>query len=518
LFLTSDGDVRNKLGVNGCAFVALRRRVKLRQLRVVLLALLAVLVAQAQYSPVSIEQIESLIRSRQYDEAVRLTDAALHARPSDFRIWTLQGVALSAKDNRAAALKAFQKALSFSPDYLPALRGEVDLFYQTQDDRAIPVLEQLLRTAPDDETAHEMLAVLEAKKRKCQEAVRHFLRSTGSIARHPGSLELYGYCLQQTKQPEKAIPIFEQLAKLLPEQDYPKYDLAVLQVETNQNKAALQTLEPLLNAAQPDPDVLSLASQAYEATEDTPKAAAVLRRAIVSNPTNPDYYTAFSLICLDHLSYQVGIDMISFGIQQIPRNSSLYVSRGMLYSQLGDYEKAEADFNAAESMDSAQSLSSYAKDLMELEKNHLNLDVTTVRAQLKVHPKSASHHFLLAKLLEKDAAAGDVSARNEAISAALAAVKLRPDFVQARDVLASLYLAARQFGLAKQQSELALKQDPYDEPAIYHLISALRHSASPADRQRLNALAKLLAEAQQHHRQQDLIRKGYKLLGEQPVQ
>lgn len=509
--LTSAGNVSSTLG--GTIFTpAFRPRV----LRVVLLLLLAIFVAQAQQSPIA--QIESLIRAKQYDQALRASDRALHDRPGDFRIWTLQGVVLSSKGNRADALKAFQKALNFSSNYLPALRGKVELLYQTQDYRAIPALEQLLKTAPGDETAHEMLAVLDAKKGKCQKALKHFLPSTNSIARHPGSLELYGYCLQQTKQPQKAIIAFEQLAALLPEQDYPKYNVAVLQVETGQNKAALKTLEPLLNAAHPDPDVLSLASQAYEAADETPKAAEVLRQAIVSNPSNPNYYTAFSLICLDHLSYQVGIDMLNFGIQQIPRNSSLYVSRGMLYSQLGDYEKAEADFNAAESLDSAQSLSSYAMDLMELEKNHLALDVTKVRAQLKVHPKSASHHFLLAKLLEKDAAAGDVPARNEAIGAALAAVKLKPDFVQARDVLASLYIGAGQFALAKQQSELALKQDPYDEPAIYHLISALRHSTSPADRQRLSTLAKLLAEGQQHHRQQDLIRKGYKLLEAPPTE
>lgn len=481
-------------------------------LQIVLLPFLTFLLAQAQQRQISIGDIESLIRSKQYEEALRLSDAALHEHPSDVRVLTLQAIALSSKGDRADALKAFRKALAISPSYLPALKGEIELLYSGEDYRAVPALEQLLTLDPHDETAHEMLAVMEAKKEKCREAVSHFLSSANAMARHPGSLELYGYCLQQTKQAEKAIPVFEKLAALLPDQNYPKYDIAVLQVQTNQNEAALRTLEPLLSAAQPDPDALSLASQAYEAIDDTPKAASVLRQAIEANPTNASYYTAFSLICLDHLSFQVGINMLNFGLQQIPNNSSLYVSRGMLYAQLGDYDKAEADFKEAETLDSAQSLSSYAMDLMELEKNHLELDPVKVREQLKIHPKSASHHFLLAKLLEKDAAAGDEQARKEAISAALAAVKLKPDFVQARDVLASLYISAGQFGLAKQQSELSLKQDPYDEPAIYHLISALRHSTNAADRERLKTLAKSLAEAQQKHRQQDLVRKGYKLL------
>ena len=42
-----------------------------------------------------IGQIESLIRSQKYAEALRGTNLALQERPSDFRIWTLQGIALS---------------------------------------------------------------------------------------------------------------------------------------------------------------------------------------------------------------------------------------------------------------------------------------------------------------------------------------------------------------------------------------------------------------------------------------
>ena len=90
-------------------------RFRLRPLRILLFPLLAILAALGQQqSAVSIEQIESLIRSKDYDEALRATNAALKGRTDDFRIWTLRAIALSSKGNNPDAVKAFQKALNFS--------------------------------------------------------------------------------------------------------------------------------------------------------------------------------------------------------------------------------------------------------------------------------------------------------------------------------------------------------------------------------------------------------------------
>jgi len=58
-------------------------------------------------------------------------------------------------------------------------------------------------------------------------------------------------------------------------------------------------------------------------------------------------------------------------------------------------------------------MSSYALDLSELEQKHPDIALTKVRSQLKTHPNSAEHHFLLAKLLEEDAAASPGAARSE---------------------------------------------------------------------------------------------------------
>lgn len=490
---------------------------------VMLLLLGTSFVALGQQTKASIESIESLIRSQEYDQALEMSKLALHQTPNDFRLWTLQGIILSIKGGNHDAIDAFQKALSLSPNYPAALKGEVQLLYQARDERAIPLLEKILKADPKDETAHEMLANLEEKEGNCQVAIDHFLLSTEAIRTHPGSLEAYGNCLAQTKQPQKAIPIFEQLAALLPGSTYPKYDLAVLLAEAKQNDAALKILEPLLTPDQADPDILSLASQAYEAVGDTPKAAPLLRQAIVLNPANADYYVAFAALCLDHDSFEIGIDMMNAGLLRISNDPSLYISRGLLYAQIADYDKAEADFNAAERLDSGQSLSVYTKDIVKIQRDMSDkthpekaLSLSDIRTQLKDHPDSAFLHFLLAKLLADEKTGTQSAVSGEAMKSALLAVKLKPDFVQARNLLASMYMSSGQYGVAIEQCRHVLEYAPTDRSALYHLIIALRHSGQSGQRDEIQALVKRLSDLQQISLQQETARKRFKLLEQQP--
>lgn len=464
-------------------------------------------IAQQTVSPVT--SIESLIRAKQYDHALQLTKSQLSTKPNDVRLWTLEGIVFSLKGMRTDALRAFDKALRLSPDYMPALKGEVQLLYEPGDKRAIPLLKQILKADPRDLTAQEMLAMLQKKEGDCGAANEHFAASAGQMGTHPGTLEAYGYCLVETKEYDKAIAIFEELAALLPDRAYPKYDLAVVLVTTSQNEAALKVLTPLLTDDQKDPDVLSLASQAYEATGNTPKAVSLLRQAIVLSPTTASYYVTFAEICLTHDSFQVGIDMINAGLQRIPDASPLYISRGILYAQLAQYDKAEADFKQVEQLDSAQSISAYAGDLTDVLKNNPDKALGKVRTQLQAHPQDPLLNYLLAQLLMNQAPAVGSDGFKEAMKSALLAVKLKPDHVGSRDLLASMYMRTGQYDLAIEQCKIALKYSPTDETATYHLIISMRHTGHTDD---LKPLVKRLAELHQESLQHETERKRYRLV------
>jgi len=474
-------------------------------------ALLATPGARTQGAKVSISSIESMIRSQQYDQALSTLKVALGYSPDDFKLLTLQAICFAMQGNDSAALAAFNHAIRISPDYSPALKGEIQILYKTGDKRAISLLERMLKSDPDDVTGHEMLATLEERAGACPAAVSQFILSKNAIADHPASLEAYGYCLFRLGRTADAISVFRQLIPLVPGQAYPSYDLAVLLVTSHDNEEAVKVLEPLITPNQTDPDILSLASQAYEATGNTPKAVALQRQAIVLNPTDPSNYVLFAILCMTHDSFQVGIDMLDAGIKHVANNSSLYLSRGVLYAQLGDYDKAETDFKIAEQLGSTQSIGAYAGDLTVLQRNDPNTALARVREQLKVHPDNPLFRLLLSQLIMNKAPDPQSPEFKEAMRDALAAARTKPDFVEAHNELASMYMNLKDYDRAIKECRIALRYDPSNETAMYHLIISMRHSGHQDD---LQPLVERLSDLHKESLRHETDRKRYRLVEE----
>ncbi len=291
--------------------------------------------------------IGSALRARDYDHALQLIRSQLRESPKDAKLWTLEGIALSGLGNNREALVAYNHALSISPDYLAALEGAAELEYKEGSNRAIPLLNRILKLQPDNSTSHAMLAVLAYKQHDCPTVVQHFRASGDLISSQPVALAQYGSCLMNLQRAHDAVPVFQQILGLTPDDPHSRYNLAVAQVAAHLNKEAIATLQPLIEDKDPDPDALDLASSAYEDSEDTPHAVSLLRQAIVSNPKNAKYYLDFAALSFKHSSFQVGIDMIDIGIKELPSVAALYVARGVLYIQLEQFEKGEADFATA---------------------------------------------------------------------------------------------------------------------------------------------------------------------------
>jgi len=119
--------------------------------------------------------------------------------------------------------------------------------------------------------------------------------------------------------------------------------LASIQIMARQPQDALVTLRPLLDNKEAKANILQLASTAYEDTGDTPNAVSTLRQALLLEPKNTSLYLDFANICFAHESFQVGIDVITEGLILQKDADDLYVARGVLYVQLAQYDKAEAD-------------------------------------------------------------------------------------------------------------------------------------------------------------------------------
>ncbi|MGA2181671.1 MAG: tetratricopeptide repeat protein [Bryobacteraceae bacterium] len=467
---------------------------------------------QAATDPAS--GIAQAIRAHQYEQAVKLARAALERSPNDVRIITMEAIALSAQGHDADALAAYNRALRLAPDYLAALEGAAQIEYKAGSNGAIPLLDRLLKLQPNDPTAHAMRAVMAWNQHDCETAARHFALAGDTISAQPSALREYAACLARLQRPAEAIPILRQLATLEPGDRQVRYRLAAAQFMAASYADAIDTLGPLMEGKDADPDSLDLASAAWEAMGNTPRAVAALRQAIVLAPANTRFYVDFASLCLTHKSFDAGMAMIDAGLNRVPKAAELYVARGVLNVQLAKYDEADADFATAERLDPRQAYSSLARGLSQVQQNDFDKALATVREQLKTRQKDEFLYYLLAEILSSQGAQVGSPEFQEAMQAASRAVELKPDFALARDVLSRLYLESGQTERAIEQCRLALRDNPLDATALYRLMRALQKSDKASAAAQIPALLTRFNEVRQQLSKQEDEEARYKLLVE----
>jgi tetratricopeptide (TPR) repeat protein len=352
-----------------------------------------------------------------------------------------------------------------------------------------------------------MLAVLEYQRGDCATAAGHFEKAGTLLDSQLDALHAYTTRLVRLKQPDRAAKVFQRALALNPDDRRERRLLASVQLMAHQPQDALATLEPLLHGA--DAETLELAATAYEAVKDTPQAVSTLRQAILLDPENVNLYLDFANLCYAHDSSQVGVNVVSDGIALQPKAAPLYFARGVLFIQLAEYEKGQADFERAYELDPSQSLSSAAQGLAAAQENDLDRALAKVQASLARKPKDAIMLYLQADIIAQKGAEPGTPEFQTAMRSARQAVALEPNLGAARGVLATLYLQTGQYKEAIEECRKALLSDPKDRTAVYHLIQALRKTGRNAE---IPDLLKRLALLRQQAAKETSQRYQYKLV------
>jgi tetratricopeptide (TPR) repeat protein len=453
--------------------------------------------------------IAAALQSKQFDMALELLRPALMRSPNDSQLWTMQGTAFAGEGHAKEALASFRSALKISPDYLPALEDAAQIEYERGSPAAIPLIEHVLRLRPADATSHAMLAVLEYQQGNCGAAAPHFEKAGQLFDSQPSALHAYAVCLGKLKRYDQAAKVFERTVALNPDDEKERHLLAAIQLMANQPTDALATLGPLLQAANPDVGTLELASTAYEATKDTARAVSTLQQAILLDPRNVSLYQDFASISFTHGSYQVGIDVINDGLLLQPEAAPLYFARGILYVQLSQYDKGEADFEKAYELDPNQSITAAAQGIAAEQENDFDRALAKVQASLARKPDDAFMLYLQADILAAKHPGPDTPAFQLAMRSARKAVALQPTLAVARGVLGKLDLEAGRDQDAVEQCRKSLEIDPTDQTVLYHLIQALRKTGHEGE---IPDLLKRLAQLREQALKKDKDRYRYKLV------
>ena len=460
-------------------------------------------------------EIASALQNKEFQRALDLVHTALQSSSGNSQLWAMQGEAYAGQGRTKDALASFQSALKISPDYLPALRGAIQIEYDAADPVAIPLLKHMLRLRPADAVSHGMLAVLEYQQGNCGAAALHFEKAGALFDSKASALHAYAICEVRLKEPEKAAKVFQRALALNPDDQRERRLLASVQLLAHQPQDALATLEPLLQSNPQghgaEAENLELAATAYEENKDTPHAVSTIRQAILLDQQNVNLYLDFASLSYSHDSYQVGIDVVSDGIGLQPKAAALYFARGVLYIQLAEYEKGEADFQKAYELDPTQSLSSAAQGLAAAQQNNLDSALSKIQSSLARKPNDAFMLYLQADILSEKGPEPGTPEFETALRSARRAVALQPALGAAQGVLAKLYLQSGKYQEAAEECRKALASNPQDQASLYHLIQALRKTGNTSE---IPELLKRLALLRKQAAREQSQRYQYKLVEE----
>jgi tetratricopeptide (TPR) repeat protein len=208
-------------------------------------------------------------------------------------------------------------------------------------------------------------------------------------------------------------------------------------------------------------------------------------------------YVDFANIALTHQSFQAGIEMMNSGLQLQPAAAPLYLARGVLYVQIGDFDRAEADFEEGERLDPKHSAAGIAQGLIAEERYHDDPDkaLKVVRSKLARTPNDAFLLYLESAIIQQKAPTAGSPEFLHGMDSARKAVTLQPSLSSAHAAIA--------------ECRAALEHNPQDQTALYRLIVALRKTDRKAE---IPDLLKRLAAARLEATKQEAENNRYKLV------
>ncbi len=396
---------------------------------------------------------------------------------ADPRPLTLKGVALAQLGQTEQALAAYQSALALSPDYLPALQGAAELEMRLGRTQAEARLERIVRLQPQNSTAHAMLGLLAYRAQDCQLALEHFVRGEDVVRGDPEALRHRAECHFMLGHYDRAAEDFRHLVAGRQPAAAMRYNLGLALFEAGRPDEAVRELLVAVTAADPpDIDTLSLLAEAQHAALDPPGALATLQRAIRNHPRSERLYLQLAELCIEHGAYELGVEIVEIGDNNIPGSHRILTMRGILLAELGRYAEAETAFEAAVAADKDTQSAAVGLSLTLQKTGRMDESLEILRDRVSASPDDAVAQFFYAQALIKLGVEPGSDDFQEALQGLLLAAERLPGEASPRVELGKLYSSANQTERAIAVLEEAAELAPGDRQVTYNLMLALRRN------------------------------------------
>lgn len=371
------------------------------------------------------DSLPEALQSKRYQDALAFTEALLARQPNDPKTLTAHGMALEGLGRVQESIDAFEKALKFAPQFVPALQGAIEVTYRARNPKAAVFLGRLIQIKPQDEVAHAMAGVLAFEADNCIEAIQHFERAMKQILNNEQAYPLYGACLLKTARPLEALKVFERLLAKSPD----------------------------------SASVLNRIASAEAASGQWEPAVGHLRKAASLAPDDDRNYLDLAAIYIQRNALDAATEVVDIGLKNSPGSARLYSIRGIIHAQGGRIEEAVADFDLANRLDAGQDYGAAGLGILYTETKRADLALPVLRDRLKHAPKDFMLNYLLAQAVMDEPVEPATPQFEEAKQALEASIQANPDFTKSHTLLGKLYAQVGENQQALQELKLGNQKD-----------------------------------------------------------
>ena len=429
-----------------------------------------------------------------FDEAVELHKREVALTPDDAVAHYSLGVAYGTLDMYEEAAAQYRTALQIAPDYpYASLNLSIALSNIGRNEEAIAVAEAAVRLHGDSAMAHRRLGNALRRAERYDEAIAECGRAVKLDPVDPVLHYYLGLAYADAGRYEEAAEAYKASIRLDGSDSDSLGGLGWVLCELSRFADALN---PLKKALELDPEatwVLRNTAWAYSETGQIEKAVETIEKALLVEPDEASNHRRAGKIYKKQARYDEAIKAYRKALELGGDDAYLLSEIGYIYDKMCKFPEAKEYLEKAIKTDPEYS---YAHRMLSYVLRSLGrCEEATVEARLSVKLDGDSHHTheALATALEeagkwkeslaefKKAAAIDdkcdrvysgiahaslmMDMNEEAIQAALEAIKLNPDSNYARYYLGWAYVKTGNLSGAKEQYEILRKRD--DEIAGY---------------------------------------------------
>ena len=315
------------------------------------------------------------------------------------------------------------------------------------------LLNQVLKVAPNEAAALNLLGALRAKQGRLDEAETLFSRAVRSDAELAGAHMNLAHLYLLKREPEKTAAELKEVLRLEPGNAEAGYRLAWLLLSQGRVDECINLFEQLKSSQQLSPPLLGVAASAYLKKGDKAAAVAALKKAVELSPNEAAYHFALGVAWLKHpANLEEARLSLSQSLKLRPDDAQGQLLLGYVLLRQKQYDEARA----------------------LLEKN-VEKGAGT--------PEAFYYLGLIAQGQNEDARAIEFFEKS---------IRLEPSFAHSHIALGASYLKLKDYERARQALETGVKLSPEDPKAHYNLAMLYARLKDPERaQQELETLKKL---------------------------